>query len=195
MSAILIPNVTPSYIALSTDVSGSKIDGVSVVGATVFLTDTEEWKIVLSDLTLSNFELPVSITTGDIEIGAVEIKDATTDARATVSGSALYVDVRTAVQPTGLSTVACGELSGSAAALQMPSVACKYVKFKAVWNNAGNVYVWGASVTKVDGTTDTTTGFELGASEETGWLPATNMNLFYRICDNAGDDLTYIALT
>ena len=92
-------------------------------------------------------------------------------------------------------TVICGELQGSAAALQMPNVACKMVKFKARSDNAGNVYVGGAGVTKPDGTTDTTTGFELDASEETGWLTADNLNRFYRICDNAGDDLTYIALS
>jgi len=95
---------------------------------------------------------------------------------------------------TAYSTVACGELQGSATALQMPSVACKLVKFKARNDNAGNVYIGTSGVTKPDGTTDTTTGFELDAGEETGWLPASNLNIFYRICDNAGDDLTYIVL-
>jgi hypothetical protein len=104
------------------------------------------------------------------------------------------VDVLSNVQPAGLTVVASGELQGSATALQMPSVACRYVKFKAVSDNAGNVYIGGAGVTVVDGTTDTTTGFELAAGEETGWLPASNANLFYRICDNAGDDLTYLAM-
>ena len=90
--------------------------------------------------------------------------------------------------------IACGELAGSATALQMPSVACRLVKFKAVISNAGKVYVGGSGVTAVNGTTDVTTGLELGAGDETGWLPVGNLNLFYRICDNAGDDLTYLAL-
>lgn len=91
-------------------------------------------------------------------------------------------------------TVVSGELAGSATALQMPNIECKMVKFKAQQGNAGFVYIGGAGVTKIDGTTDTTTGFELDASEETDWFPVTNLNIFYRICDNAGDDLTYIIL-
>ncbi len=95
---------------------------------------------------------------------------------------------------TQFTEVVSGELAGSAVALQMPDVACKLVKFKAVIGNAGNVYIGGEGVTAVDGTTDTTTGLELDASEETDWIPISNLNLLYRICDNAGDDLTYIAL-
>jgi hypothetical protein len=33
----------------------------------------------------------------------------------------------------------------------------------------------------------------LDAGDETPLLPAQNLNQFYRICDNAGDDLVYIA--
>lgn len=86
-----------------------------------------------------------------------------------------------------------GELAGSATAVQMPNVPCSMVNFKAVLDNAGNVCVGGAGVTLPDGTTDTTTGFQLGPGDETGFLPADNLNRFYRICDNAGDDLTYMS--
>jgi len=92
------------------------------------------------------------------------------------------------------STVLRGELQGSATALQMPDIDCSMVKFKAVNTNSGNVYIGGSGVTKPDGTTDATTGFELDAGEETGWLYIDNLNRCYRICDNAGDDLTYLAL-
>lgn len=90
----------------------------------------------------------------------------------------------------------CGELQGSATALQMPDIAAKLVRFKAVSSNVGDVYIGGAGVTVVDGTTDVTTGLELAAGDETGWIPVPegNLNAFYRICDNAGDDLTYMAL-
>jgi len=88
-----------------------------------------------------------------------------------------------------------GELQGSATALQMPTIACTMVRFKAENDNAGGVYIGVKSgVTKADGTTDTTTGFNLEAGHDTGWIPCNNMNQFYRICDNAGDDLTYIAI-
>ena len=91
-------------------------------------------------------------------------------------------------------TVACGELQGSATALQLPSVACSLVRFKACIDNAGKVYLGGAGVTVPNGTTDVTTGIEIVAGQDTGWIPISNLNKLFRICDNAGDDLTYIAL-
>lgn len=90
--------------------------------------------------------------------------------------------------------IVSGELAGSVTAVQMPDLETELINFKAVSSNVGNVYIGGAGVTKVDGTTDTTTGFELGAGEETGYIPVTNANILYRICDNAGDDLTYIGV-
>lgn len=88
-----------------------------------------------------------------------------------------------------------GELAGSASAAQMPDVDCSFVNFKAAYDNAGNVYIGKSGVTKADGSTDTTTGLQLDAGQETGWLPTGgNLNTFYRICDNAGDDLTYVTL-
>jgi hypothetical protein len=98
------------------------------------------------------------------------------------------------VHPTGLSTVAVGERQGSATAVQMPTVSAKFVRVKACVSNAGNVYLGGASVTKPNGTTDTTTGLELAPGDDTGWLPASNLNVFYIICDNATDDVTYMVL-
>lgn len=92
------------------------------------------------------------------------------------------------------SGIATGEVQGSATAAVFPTVTAKMVMFKAVKGNAGNVYIGIAGVTVVDGTTDTTSGFELGAGETTGWIPASNLNLFYRICDNAGDDVVYMVL-
>ena len=96
-------------------------------------------------------------------------------------------------QYTTMTLAGTGEIAGATSATQCPTLACKRVKFKAVYDNAGYVYLGGATVTKKDGTTDTTTGWILGAGEETDWLPAANLNEFYRICDNAGDDLVYIA--
>jgi hypothetical protein len=99
-----------------------------------------------------------------------------------------------AVEQYAYSTIASGELQGSASALQMPSIACKLVRFKARSDNAGSVYIGVSGVTAPNGTTDATTGFELVAGDDTGWLPATNLNLFYRISTNAGDDLTYMLM-
>jgi len=115
-----------------------------------------------------------------------------------VTGTEFIEDVRGALHfpgaGSGYSTIINGELAGSAVALQMPDLSCKLVKFKAAASNAGNVYIGGAGVTAPDGTTDVTTGLELTPRQETGWLPVSNLNLFYRICDNAGDDLNYLAM-
>lgn len=85
----------------------------------------------------------------------------------------------------------CGEFAPGVAASQFPSIAGVFVRFKARAANAGNVYVGQAGVTKADGTTDTTTGFELDAGDDTGWIPASNLNLFFGIGDNAADSVTY----
>ena len=65
----------PTYTALSTDISDSKIVGASIVGGTVFTTDDFAWHIIKSDLTLGDYVLPVQITvsTDTIDIGAVHI--------------------------------------------------------------------------------------------------------------------------
>lgn len=76
----------------------------------------------------------------------------------------------------------------------MPDVPSNLIKIKALASNAGNIYLGGAGVTVVDGTTDITSGFELLPGDETGWLPISNLNKLYIICNNAGDDLTYLAL-
>lgn len=48
----------PTFIALSTDISGSKIAGASLVGKTVYTTDDKAWYIILEDLTLADFVMP-----------------------------------------------------------------------------------------------------------------------------------------
>lgn len=90
--------------------------------------------------------------------------------------------------------VGVGELAGAVTATQLPDLDCGMAMFKAVASNDGNVYLGLSTVTVVDGTTDITTGFELTPGDATPWIPLQNLNVLYRICDNAGDDLTYIAV-
>jgi hypothetical protein len=93
-----------------------------------------------------------------------------------------------------LKTIVTGEISGTITAKQLPDIPCSKVKIKAVRSNSGNVYIGGANVTKVaGGANNETAGYELDAGEETDWLPIDNLNKLYRICDNAGDELVYIA--
>lgn len=111
------------------------------------------------------------------------------------SGPSSNVAVTASVYPVGLGLAGCGELQGSTSALQLPSLACKMVKFKASAANSGNVYLGGAGVTVPNATTDATTGMQLAPGDDSGWIPITNTNLLYRICDNATDALTFLALT
>lgn len=221
----------------------------------------------------------VELTTGDIELGAVELKDGTTDNRAAVDGSgrlaiqnppnvdlavtalrdaiagagagtktladivaalagvsSLHADVgttlhadlgsilaalvsvavtgpvtdaqlRAAAVPVSLAaapttdvetvrytTPTAGEFAPGTSAAQFPNVAAKLVRIKARLANAGNVYIGPMGVTKADGTTDTTTGLQLLAGDDTGWIPVSNLNKFYGIGDNAGDSVTYLVL-
>ncbi|MFZ1060124.1 MAG: hypothetical protein WAP47_13130 [Candidatus Rokuibacteriota bacterium] len=90
--------------------------------------------------------------------------------------------------------VLTGELAGATSATQLPDIPCRMAKLKAQADNNGAVYLGVSGVTKSDGTTDTTSGYELDAGDETGWLLIDNLNRLYRICDNAGDDLLYVVL-
>lgn len=89
---------------------------------------------------------------------------------------------------------AVGELQGVTSATVCPTVTASFVRFKAQFDNVGSVYLGLTGVTRADGVTDTTTGLQLFAGDDTGWIPATNLNTFYRIADNAGDDLTFMVL-
>ena len=91
--------------------------------------------------------------------------------------------------------VQSGEIAGSATAVVLPTIACSMVAFSACTDNAGNVYLGGAGVTVPEGTTDTTAGLELEPGDMTQFIPVANLNVFYIICDNAGDDLVYLALS
>lgn len=85
---------------------------------------------------------------------------------------------------------ACGELQGSATALRLPDIPCELVYLAAQPDNVGNVYIGGSTVTVPNGTTDVTSGICLKPGAVLPFF-VKNLNQLYRICDNAGDDLTY----
>ena len=62
---------------------------------------------------------------------------------------------------------ASGEVAGSTTAGALPDVPCKLAMLKARASNVGNVYVGVGTVTKPDGATDATSGFELGPGDAT----------------------------
>lgn len=87
-----------------------------------------------------------------------------------------------------------GERQGSASAVALPDVPSRLIWISALSSNAGDVYIGGSGVTVADGTTDTTSGFELNPGDKIGPLPLRNLKALYIICDNAGDDITYLVL-
>lgn len=89
---------------------------------------------------------------------------------------------------------ATGEVQGATSATQLPGIASQAIRIKAVVSNAGNVYIGTSTVTKPDGTTDVTTGWELAPGDETPWIFLKNLSELYYICDNATDDLVYFIL-
>lgn len=79
------------YIGLSTD----DRTGFTYEGMKIYLTDLEK-TIICHEDTWSDYIVNTSanINVGDIEIGAVEIKNSTDDTRATVGANGLYVDIQ-----------------------------------------------------------------------------------------------------
>lgn len=55
-------NSYPAFLALSTDIdtSASTVTGASLIGKTVYMTDTGNWYIIGDDLVLNNFYFPTS---------------------------------------------------------------------------------------------------------------------------------------
>ena len=94
-----------------------------------------------------------------------------------------------------MTTLISGERGGSTSAVQLPNVPGRMVKLKARFNNPGRVYIGGANtLTKADGNTDTTSGMELSAREETGWLPLDNLNRIWVVMDSVSDAIQYLVI-
>lgn len=87
-----------------------------------------------------------------------------------------------------------GELQGVTTAMQLPTVASNLVKFKALPGNVGNVYIGDRNVTVPKGNTNTTAGLVLAPGDDSGWLPISNLNRLWMVCDTVNDELTYLIL-
>jgi hypothetical protein len=87
-----------------------------------------------------------------------------------------------------------GEIAVGTSIVAGSDVACRFIRFIARATNTGYIYVGGATVTAPDGATDVTTGLELGASGDTGWIPTDNLSRFGFIASAASQALTYMAI-
>ena len=140
----------------------------AIVTATT--TDTVTYKIRKSTASL----------TGDIQIGVVEIKDATSDDRASVSA-----DGKLSIAGIGTSaTFDHGSKSGIGVnAVQMTTTSFDAqigIVVKADKNNSGRVFIGNADVTA--GTNDDTDGMPLSAGE-VNEIEVNNPNLLYVIAE------------
>jgi hypothetical protein len=103
--------------------------------------------------------------------------------------------MRNLVEYAKLTSCKSGEIAGAVSATRMPDIPIDgALVIQAAKSNVGNVYIGGAGVTKPDGSTDTTTGIELEPGEMIQFMPVDNLNVYYYICDNAGDDILYLIL-
>ncbi len=100
----------------------------------------------------------------------------------------------TSVQNIQYGNIYTGEREGSATAVQLASRTCRMVMFVAPNGNASDVYLGGAGVTKAAGSTTITAGYELQPGAQTPWIPCKNLNQFFIICDDAGDDILWMAV-
>jgi len=171
---------TGEYVPLQVDANGvvatgagaSSTAGTVAISGTVSTLERSGTVTAVISGTVSTLEKSGTITAIDSLGGTVETKPYTT----VLSGE-----------------LAVGTAAGGTAAA---TAACKLVRFKARTNNAGTVYMGGGTtVTAADGTTDTTTGYPMIASDDTGWMPASNVSNFFFISNGAGNAVIYLALT
>ena len=148
------------------------------VDSTLFVTPTE----VAVDPTTHEMLVKGTLNTGDIEIGAVEIKNSTDDTRATVGTLGLHVD------PQPLSTIYHGTKTvptGTAEAITTTQV-IHSVTIKALTTNTVAVYIGASGVT-------TANGFELLAGESVT-LDVSNLATVFCISGSASQVIRYIAV-
>ena len=96
-------------------------------------------------------------------------------------------------------TTYTGEVLGSTDAAQMPTQTYRWGYIKAESGNSGSVFIGSSSDVEAFGSTDTNTtgGLELDAGDVIilDMFPPdlhSNLNEFWYICENAGDDFTYM---
>lgn len=193
----------PNYIALSTDIVASKIDGASRIGNTVYTYDDKAWYIIEDDLTLSQYVDPVAVTfTGDLEIGAVEIKDATTATRAVVGANGLAVDAfvnkieQSVAESTTLSPIYGVQsiaVPGTAEPLVGAATKVIMVLIFTKSTNTDDVYVGTASVDKTSSKQMILPpGATLSIDAPLGY--ALNLANFYVDAEIAGEGVNYVAM-
>jgi len=125
----------PNYTALSTDVVANAIEGATRVGAIVLLTDTAIWKVILDDLTLDDYALPISFN-GSVDIGAVHLDQDLSES--------IALTMEYGIQNVSTPGTAEALLGSSTYAISMTVFAHS--------SNTGNIYLGNALVDKTTST-------------------------------------------
>lgn len=207
MSVTFIPGKSGNYQCLSTDMSGSlPVDTMSWIGANVFVTDTGEWYRVDENMYLVAMTYPISgsisaiVNGSDIQIGAVEIKDADTDIRVKViQGSSIDSnDYAIAVHDANTISASLAE-GGSAvwvnndisATLSGTISASLVAGGSGIWVEDGNITVDGGTVdtvTAVTGITNTVSA-SLVAGGSSVYVEGQNISCTGFVSSITNDDL------
>lgn len=139
---------------------------------------------------------PALGTAGTPSADIISVQGAASMTALKVDGSGVTQPVSGTVSATAYSAPSNGYVSVGTSDVQMPSLACSYLQIKALKSNTGTIYVGTGSgvASTVTGSTNTTTGLELAASETTGWMPVSNANLFYLIASAASQGVTYAVM-
>jgi hypothetical protein len=177
MTVIYIGDMNvPNYTALSSDINlDGTITRVSKKGRIVLLTDTGIWKVVLEDLTLADYALPISFN-GSVDIGAVHLDQQLTES---VKLSPNY-DTRLVTVP------------GTAEQLKSTDVYAISLLVFPKSGNVGNVYFGTSGVDKVTSKqiiiTPTTpyVGFDVPIGNK------LNLSEFYVDADNGNDGVYFM---
>lgn len=181
MSLIFVGKMNvPTYTCLDADIIANAVAGATIVGGTIFVTDTAVWKIIKPDLTLAPYVLPVSITVdpGSINIGSVGVEQPVADAILV----APYYDTISVAVP------------GTAESLTATDV---YAITITVWpkpTNVGTVYFGTAGVDKVTSNQIVLATTSGGASVDAPIGYKLNLKNFYIDAINANDGLNFMYL-
>jgi hypothetical protein len=167
----------PNYTALSTDVAANAIAGASMKGGIVLLTDTAIWKIILDDLTLADYALPISFN-GSVDIGAVHLDQQLTDS---VEVAPYYNTMSVSVPGTSESLVATDVYAITVTAWPKTT-------------NVGTVYLGTSGVDKTTSQQIVLATGSSGVSIDTPVAYKLNLKNLYIDAVNAGDGVNFMYL-
>jgi hypothetical protein len=179
MSLIFVGKMNvPTYTCLDADIIANAVAGASIVGGTIFVTDTTVWKIIKSDLTLADYVLPVEVTvTSDIDIGAIHIDQQISES----VELGFFHDAKSVAVPGTSESLTSTDV-------YVVSVAV-YPKTASV--NVGNIYFGNSAVDRSTSKQFIITSANSGIAIDVGVGNKLNLKSLFIDADNAGDGVEF----